>query len=218
MKQARSVAAPGSWRLLVPAGWATLTTEPGRRDQAIKNLLDRQFRGTARDELIQVRVDIDRRLRADLARAAERGVTQMHALVEPTNGLPVSATLLVSQLFVGLDEETDARLASLLGSDAGVDEVGRVEVGGAAGLRRRRRVEEPSGPEDDATLIWHTHVDYVLEADPDHLLVLNFVTSTDPLADELVAVFDGIAETLHTGEAGLEWEPTRFTRDGVSSD
>jgi hypothetical protein len=212
VSDARAVAAPGSWRLLVPAGWITLSTDAGRRDQEVKRLLDRQFTGTARDELILKRVDIDRRLRAELAAAAEQGATQLHALLEPVGGLPVSATLLVSQLVVGMDEETDRRLATMLGGDEGVEEVDSVEVGGARGLRRRRRVEEPSGPEPDAPAIWHTHVDFVLEADPDHLLVLSFVTSTDPLAEELVAVFDGIAGTLHHGDAEIEWEPTRFSR------
>lgn len=212
MTGSRSVAAPGSWRLLIPAGWATLSTDPGRRDAEVRRLLDRQFRGTARDELISKRVEIDRRLRADLAGAAEQGVTQVHALVEPTQGLPVSATLLVSQLVVGMDDETSARLQRLLSGDEGVQEAGPVEIGALRGLRRRRRVEERAGSEESDPLMWHTHVDYVLEIDPESLLVLTFVTSTDPLADELVAVFDGIAETLHSEDTALAWDPIRYER------
>ncbi|MGJ9421829.1 hypothetical protein [Aeromicrobium sp. CF3.5] len=79
-------------------------------------MLDRQFTGRARDELITLRVELDRRLRRDLARAAEAGATQIHALVDPIAGLPISATLVVAQLFTGPDGAIDAQVRSLLGA------------------------------------------------------------------------------------------------------
>lgn len=212
MPDQRSVAGPGRWRLILPAGWITLSTDHARREADIKRLLDRQFRRTARDELIQVRIDAERRLKADVSRAAENGVTQIHGLADPIRGLPVSATLLVAQLFTGDGTALGPQLATLLGAAEGVTENSTTELAGRTALRRVRRVEEPADPQTPTSpLIWHTHVDYLVQADADRVLVLSFVTSTDPLAEPLVALFDSIAETLHLadedGAGALAWEP-----------
>ncbi len=213
--QTRAVDAPGGWRLVVPAGWATLSTDAGHRNAQIKRLLDRQFAGTARDELIQVRVEADRRLKHDLSRAAENGVTQVHALVDPISGMPVSATLLVAQLYVGSDREVTEGLNRLLGKAAGVLEVDEVMIGGVPAMRRRRRALEPVSEEPESPELWHTHIDYMVQISLDDLLVLSFVTSTDPLADEMTFIFDSIAETLHQGESVLEWDATHFAATGT---
>ena len=71
----RTITAPDSYRLILPSGWFTLSTDPARRDADVKRMLDRQFTGRARDELISLRVELDRRLRRDLSRAAEAGAT-----------------------------------------------------------------------------------------------------------------------------------------------
>lgn len=218
MTQTRTVNAPAGWRLVIPAGWATLSTDAGHRNAQIKRLLDRQFQGTARDELIQVRVEADRRLRQDLSRAAENGVTQVHALVDPISGMPVSATLLVAQLYVGSDREVTEGLNRLLGAATGVLEVGEVTIGGVPAMRRRRRALEPVSEEPDSPEVWHTHVDYMVQISLDDLLVLSFVTSTDPLADELAFIFDSMAGTLHRGESILEWDATHFAPSGVGTD
>jgi len=202
----RTVSAPGSYRLVLPSGWFTLDTDPNVRERDITRLLDRQFRGTARDELIQLRIELDQRLRRDVARAAERGVTQVHALVDPLAGLPISATLVVAQLFAGTDGALDAQLRSLLGEATGVVENDAVTVADLPALRRVRRAEEPVSDDEGAPVVWHTHVDYAVQADPDRLLVLSFVTSTDEVAEAMILVFDMIAATLHRdGDGALTW-------------
>lgn len=212
----RTVSGPDAWRLVLPAGWVTLSTDHARRDTDIKRLLDRQFRRTARDELIQVRIEADRRLRADVARASENGVTQIHALADPVRGLPVSATLLVAQLFTGDGATLGPQLTGLVGAAEGVEHNGPTTLAGRQALRRVRRAEEPVDPSTpDSPRIWHTHVDYLVQADADRVLVLSFVTSTDPLAEPLVALFDSIAGTLHVadeeGAGDLAWEPAPLT-------
>lgn len=203
----RTVAAPGSYRLVLPAGWFTISTDAARRDKDISRLMDRQFTGTARDELIRLRIEVDRRLRRDVARAAERGATQIHALVDPLLGLPISATLVVAQLFAGPEGSIGAQLKSLLGEAKGVVENDPVTIGGVPALRRVRRAEAPMTEDEGAPVVWHTHVDYVVQADPDRLLVLSFVTSTDEVAPAMVVVFDAIAATLHLdGDDALTWE------------
>jgi hypothetical protein len=191
----RTVQAPAGWKLVIPAGWATLSTDPNVRNGQIKRLLDRQFAGTARDELIQVRVEADR---------------QLHALVDPIVKLPISATLLVAQLYVGSDRDLVGSLSRLLGEAQGVLEVDNLTLGGVPATRRRRRALEKMGEEPEAPEAWHTHVDYMIQISMDDLLVLSFVTSTDALSDQLTFVFDSIAATLHQGDSGLEWQPTYY--------
>lgn len=202
----RTISAPGAYRLVLPSGWFTLDTDPNVRERDITRLLDRQFRGTPRDELITLRIELDQRLRRDVARAAERGATQIHALVDPLAGLPITATLVVAQLFAGPDGSLDAQLKSLLGEAVGVMENDAVEVAGLPALRRVRRAEEPVTEDEGAPVLWHTHVDYVVQADPDRLLALSFVTSTDEVSEPMILVFDMIAATLHRdGDGALTW-------------
>lgn len=211
-RSTRVVADEHGWRLVLPAGWASISTSAEQRDADVKRLLDRRFAGTARDELIRLRIDLDQRLKADVARAGEAGATQVMALVDPVDGLPVSATLVVAELTTTDDGFEDA-LARALRGDAGVLEVGAVEVAGRSAVRRRRRLLEglePDAPEEQR--LWHTHLDYVIAVGDDTVLVLTFVTSTDPLADPLVAVFDSMAQSLHRadepGAGALAWETT----------
>lgn len=208
----RTITAPDSYRLILPSGWFTLSTDPARRDADVKRMLDRQFTGRARDELISLRVELDRRLRRDLSRAAEAGATQIHALVDPIAGLPISATLVVAQLFTGPDGSIDSQVKSLLGAAEGVVENAPTALGDTPALRRRRRAEAPMSEDEGAPVVWHTHLDYVVQADADRLLVLSFVTSTDEVADQMVFVFDAIAATLHrtTSDGAIAWEPSRY--------
>ncbi|KAA1378296.1 hypothetical protein [Aeromicrobium fastidiosum] len=208
----RVVAAPGAYRLVLPSGWFTISADPSRRDKDITRLMDRQFTGTARDELIGLRVELDRRLRRDVARAAERGTTQIHALVDPLLGLPISATLVVAQLFAGPAGALDLQVLELLGDAEGVLENDAVRIAGVDALRRVRRAEAPLTEDEGAPLVWHTHVDYVVQADADRLLVLSFVTSTDEVAEAMVVVFDKIAATLHLdGDGDLTWSAPSLT-------
>ena len=79
-------------------------------------------------------------------------------------------------------------------------------MAGLPALRRVRRAEEPVAEDEGAPVLWHTHIDYVVQADPDRLLVLSFVTSSDEVAEAMTLVFDMIAATLHRdGDGALTW-------------
>jgi hypothetical protein len=211
----RTVAAPGAWRFVLPRGWVGLPTEASRRDAAVAALLDRQFRGTARDELISVRIDIDRRLKADLAKAADAGATHVYALVEPMAGVFITTSVAVAQVRVGADDVNE-QMSALLGAAEGVLESGYVELPNLSGIRRRRRAQEALPDLPDAPPLWTTHVDYVLESAPALLLLLLFVTTSDEHADVLVELFDAVAATLHVeGDGDMAWE--RSARDGEAT-
>lgn len=78
----------GSWRMVFPPGWVSIPTEPERSRRTIDALLDRTFRGQHRDELIQVRVGMDRRIRELVADARDKGISHVHFLAEPIRGGP----------------------------------------------------------------------------------------------------------------------------------
>jgi hypothetical protein len=153
-----------------------------------------------------VRIDIDRRLKADLAKAADAGATHVYALVEPMAGVFITASVAVAQVSVGADDVNE-QMSALRGAAEGVLESGYVELPNLSGIRRRRRAQEALPDLPDAPPLWTTHVDYVLESAPALLLLLLFVTTSDEHADVLVELFDAVAATLHVeGDGDMAWE------------
>lgn len=202
----RSLVMDSGWKIILPPGWITLPTSASRRDAAIRSFVDAQMRGRARDELIRERIELERRLREDLSRAALAGVTQVHSLVEPVAGVPVTASLLVADIVVHAGDDISAQIAALTGPDDSVVEVGEVALADAMALRRHRRHVGPLGEDPDAPDLWQTQVEYLVEAASDRILVLIFSTVTDLVAADLVALFDAMAATLHrTGTGDVAW-------------
>lgn len=190
------------WRVLLPPTWVTLPTEPEAGRAAVARLIDRMMEGKPRDELIDVRVEIDRMLRQQLADAARTGATHVHALSQPLAGAPVSASLTVSTVRTpGHPDELASALNLVLGDGEGVVEHGYAEAGGRPALRRVRHLPVPveltRGRELSATC-----VDYVVPTSDSSVLLLAFSTTTWQIEDELVALFDAIASTLHRGRPG----------------
>lgn len=205
----RVVRAGTEWGLVLPPGWASISTDPDRRRPDIKRAVDRQFRGSARDELVRVRIQVEQMLDRDVRKAADAGAGAVHALVDPVAGIPVSATLLITEMTVGANGDDDSTLIDVIGSSDGVTEVTTTSVAGNPALRRVRRrlaeIEEGVGPE-----FWHTHLDILVEASPGELVVMSFATLTEPLVAQLLHVFDAIAGTLHRvgSRPDLAWEPS----------
>ena len=193
----RSRVVEGEWTLLLPAGWRSLPTDQWKAPVAVRQLTAWMVQGKHRDELVQLRIDLEQTLIARLERAREQGATACHLLVEPVRGVPVSASLVVTSLYLGGDGELSEGLGRMFGTPAGVVEEGPVVLAGVRGVRRVRRHQGSIEGDPDATSLWHTNVDYVLETEPGGLLLLNFGTSTDPVWEQLVVLFDAIAATLH---------------------
>lgn len=185
------------WTLLLPPGWATLPTGEAEGRVAVRRLTDRMLKGRPRDELIQLRIDLEQTLLAQLARARQQGATAFHVLVEPVRGLPVSASLVVSELTVTDDPALGEALGRMFGTGDGIVESAATTLGELSAVRRVRRHQDAIEGDVDQTPFWHTNVDYVIDTAPGTLLMLNFATSTDPVAEQLVFLFDAIAGTLH---------------------
>jgi hypothetical protein len=184
------------WTLLLPPGWISLPTVAERANPAIHGVVDAAMRGKPRDELVSVRIELERALSEQVAQARQQGVDSVHALVQPIAGVPVSASLLVAELTVLDQDQVMAAVQGMFGDIDGVVETGPFEVAGFPALRRVRRNLRSLDAAAQEEPVWHTNVDYVVETGPDELLVLIFATSHDPLAPQLVKMFDAMAQTL----------------------
>lgn len=197
MSQADTRPAGGTgWSVVLPATWTTIPTEEQAARPVIRRLIDRSLDAHPRDELALHRARLDQALRRQCATAAEAGASHVHALTEPVRGYPVSATLMGVPLDLPPEADLLDALTDVLGTADGVVESGETTLGGMFALRRVRRVpsrldEDPSSPE-----VMTTHVEYVVGLPDDLLLVLVFTTSTEPLQEALVVLFDAIAGTL----------------------
>lgn len=183
------------WGLMLPAGWSTLSTSTASRSADVRRMTNRMMRGRSRDELVQVRIDVERTMAEQLESAYRNGATEIHVLTEPIAGTPVSASLTVAPLTLTQEQDVVDAVLQALGAGEGVVEHGTTELAGQPAIRRRRRY--PIRDAETAGEAWATAVEYVVETDPDTLLVLTFTTTTDLVADALVALFDAMAGSLH---------------------
>lgn len=195
---ARPARATDTWMLLLPPGWVSVPTDPEKARPAVRRAADAAMAGRARDELVQVRIEVERMLLDAVDQARRQGAAAVHTLVEPIRGIPVTASLIVSEISIGVGGgEAAEALQQMFAEAAGVQENGPVSVAGLDGVRRRRREQRPLSPEAPDSLVWETHLDVVLAVGPEDLLLLHYVTVTDEIADQLVLLFDAITETLH---------------------
>lgn len=190
-------AVPGRpWELMLPPGWWRLPTRSDIAGPAVRRLLDRTFAGRARDELIGLRIELDRELNAAVRRAGEQGATVLYTLVDPIAGVPVSADLVVTPISASIGRDVTREVIAALSDETGVLERGRVVLGGRPALRRLRRTREQVRVGGETTDRWQTTLDLVVDLGPDELLMLTFSTLTDQVWEEMVLVFDAIASTL----------------------
>lgn len=180
------------YRLLVPAGWWAIDLDPATRDEHVAALVEQQWRGI--DNAPHLKAEA----RAELGRqAAEAGGLQLFLSVGTLAGVPLSASLLVSSVPLGAPAEL-GQLAERNRS-AGRD-VDQVQLPAGTALRTAWREASPQLAADDddgepmpATTCLDLHLPV---PDAPRVLLLQFRTPMEPLADVLVELFDAIAETL----------------------
>lgn len=184
------------WFLLLPPNWVSLPVEAEAGREAVRRLVDRQTSHLPRDRVATVRRRMQRDLRALLAEAREAGASSLHAHLGLIRGVPVSGTCAVAHLRGATDDpRLVAELALAFGRDDAVVEVDVRPLAGLPAVRRRRRgsmpVEGTGRPVPTTGLDWAVPL-----PDGGGALVLSFGTVTDPVADELVHLFDAIAGSL----------------------
>lgn len=184
------------WSLLLPPNWVSLPAEAEAGRTAVRRLVDRQTAHLPRDRVATVRRCMERDLRALLAEARDAGASSLHAHLGLIRGVPVSGTCAVSHLRGATDDpRLVAELALTFGRDDAVAEVDVRPLAGLPAVRRRRRGSMPV--EGTGRTVSTTGLDWAVPLpDGGGALVLSFGTVTDPVADELVQLFDAIAGSL----------------------
>lgn len=195
------IRATEGWRVLLPAGWVTIPTEDEAARKVISRLIDIALEGKPRDEMINHRIELDRTMRSQVRKAAEAGADFVHALMKPINDLPVSASLVTRFVPAANADDMASALNMMLGEAEGVVENGYADItNDLGGLRRLRRwqpeLDFGDGQKSSEKQMM-TCVDYVVPLDSTGVLVLAFSTSTEPVYEELIVLFDAIASTLH---------------------
>jgi hypothetical protein len=189
------------YTLVLPPGWYHVPVRRGT-DKAIKTITGRvvaEFASSQpRDTLTSYRIELERRLRAAADDARRKAATDLYLPLGLVRGMPVPASFLVSELYLGSVEDIDpALIVSHLASADGDSRP--VTVAGAIGVRTERtaspdpakKVEYPS-----------RRVDYVLAVpgDRDRYLAVAFSTlgggnPDDAYATLLVELFDAMMST-----------------------
>ncbi|MDX2542208.1 hypothetical protein ACOT81_31365 [Streptomyces sp. WI04-05B] len=192
---------PQDYNVVVPDGWFQLALDPDDRDRGIVALADRQFRGV--DNAPHLKEQFMRDLQKQAKNAYKVGGTELYISTLAIGPVPLASSLLIS---VPAPDEwpkcSDAEeLAEHLADQNDDDtQVGVVELA-VAGKAVRQRRRAPAAPEAQMgnTLPTTTLTYYVPIPATSRWLMLNFSTPIDPLADQMVALFDTVAGTLHWG-------------------
>lgn len=198
---------PVGYRLVLPQGWWVIDLDPARTEANVAALLEQQWRGV--DDAPHLKAEARTSLLRQAGDAADAGGLQLFLSVGMLGGIPLSASLLISSLpLASPDELTDLAQE---GRDRGRD-VTRVELPAGAALRTLWR--QPPG-DDDLSGLAATCLDVHLAVPhAPRVLVLQFRTPMEPLAEVLVEVFDAVAGTLRWAPGSpVDYEPDQ-SRDG----
>lgn len=189
MTQEGLPSAPAWYRLLVPEGWWAIDLDPARAEANVTALVDRQWRGI--DDAPHLKAEARASLLRQAEDAADAGGLQLYLSVGTLGGIPLSASLLVSAVPLASADEL-AELAEL-GRTRGRD-VTQVDLPAGPGLRTLWR--QPPGDDDPSGLVTTCLDVHLTVPGAPLVLVLQFRTPMEPLADALVEVFDAVAGTL----------------------
>lgn len=197
---------PSDYNVIVPDGWFQLPLAPEDRDRGIIALADQQFRGV--DNAPHLKKQFMREMQRKAKEAYAVGGTELYISTLSVGPLPLASSLLIS---IPRPDEwpkcSDAdELASHLSGRSGAapsEEDGETELDvvnlAAAGRAVRQRRKEAPDPQAQLgnTLPTTLLTYYVPIPATTSWLLLNFSTPMDPLADQMVELFDVVAGTLH---------------------
>jgi hypothetical protein len=189
---------PGDYNLMVPDGWFQLPLDPDLRDRGIIALAERQFRGM--DNAPHLKKEFMCELQRKAKEAYKVGGTELYISTLTIGPVPLASSLLIS--IPAPDEwpkcSNAGELAEHMGDPGNDGELNVVELAAAGKAVRQRSREVPdSAAQMGNTLPTTTLTYYVPIPATTNWLMLNFSTPVDPLADQMVELFDTVAGTLH---------------------
>lgn len=178
------------YQFMLPPGWVHIPLD-GAAVAAIDRLLAERFARAGRDQVAPLR----RALRTDLLTLADdarcTGALDLYLLLDSPGDLPVDASLVVT--LVTSDGSPSADLLAALGDPASsATSVALRFAGTALRYETRRPTTDPLAAGGSMA-----RVQYLVNTPAgSERLLLTFVTTTAPIADQLVTLFDAMAATL----------------------
>lgn len=187
---------PKDYNLVVPDGWFKLVLDPEHRDRSIIALAEQQFHGVDNAPLLKEQVM--RELQKTAKDAYQTGGIELYLSTLRVGPLPLSSSLLVSFPMPGMmPSSSDVHtLADVLGRRG--EEAAVVGLSAAGRAVREFRSEAASPSTQLGNKLPTTTVKfYVPVPATKEWLILSFSTPLDPLARQMVGLFDAVADTLH---------------------
>lgn len=191
--------------LTVPPSWFEIELRPGRRDEALRALVEERVR--AQPELWEQRSGITRLLREQARRAWDAGAVYCSSMVEPTDEGPITAAVTVSIVTGPLDASSDDpdRVTPLLerlavkepaDEDDTWSRPGVVQIEDVGPCARTSGVEDLVLPEDAGWVRSVVMQTFVPVPGQRRLLLVSCSSPVLPLAEELLDLFDAVTSTL----------------------
>jgi hypothetical protein len=195
---------PAGYMLMLPPGWHRIPVQRGAR-AAVKKIVEDAFArrspAVSPDQLVPLRLDLERRLSAMISQARERGGVDLYLPLEPRRGVPIAASFVVSQFAIGGGPDQPADADAVLAHLASLDASATVTTVDEAMAIRTERVADadPAQGVDERS----RRVDYVvgMPGDPARWLAVAFSTlgggdPDDKLALALAQLFDAMMSTF----------------------
>jgi hypothetical protein len=180
----------GFWMAL-PPGWVSLDVDPSTSTATIRRMVG--LAAEADETVAENRESLERML-IDAARdCATSGVLYCAAYFEPFEDLPVQASVTVA-VYAATDGTDFSRMATELADGEGGRTISVVDLDAGRAVKRsgHRHTQFP-GTDEPLELV--THQFFIPVPDTSNLLaVVGFATPTLVLEDDMVALFDTIAE------------------------
>jgi hypothetical protein len=187
---------PTDYNLVVPDGWFKVSLDPEQRDRSILALAEQQFRGIDNAPLLKAQVM--RELQRTAKDAYQAGGIELYLSTLQIGPLPLSSSLLVSFPPPGtMPPSTNVHAVAETRRQRGAESA--VVALTAAGKAVREVRSEAASPDRQLgnELPTTTVKYYVPVPATDEWLLMSFSTPVDPLAQQMVRLFDAVADTLH---------------------
>ena len=189
MRAGGAAAAPEGYRLVLPEGWWAIDLDAARAEANVSALVEHQWRGV--DDAPHLKAEARASLLRQAQDAARAGGLQLYLSVGTVGGIPLSASLLVSSVPLGSPDELTDLAEEARGQGRTVTQA---DLAPGAALRSLWR--QPPRDDDPSGLVTTCLDVHVAVPYAPRVLLLQFRTPVEPLAEVLVEVFDAITGTL----------------------
>ena len=138
----------GGYTLVLPPGWRRIPLRQGT-SAALRKILDDAFSRLPRDKVAPYRIEVERRMKEQIADARRNAGIDMYIPVERAASGPVPASFVVSDAFLGPADSAEAvdpaQVVAYLASEGGSTRIAHLD--GASGVRVEATVPGDPGAE-----------------------------------------------------------------------